>query len=844
MTDMDAWTPWLRSIRISAKFNKVWSLIDPDLNEEEIEAPITLPVTPEYPTRTRLGRGATDEQLDARDQLYQEGVDEYTRVPAIRKDLQFQCEKQEKALLRIATIIHNTIDPVIHIYMEELDTVHEKMRFLKERFEQPDEKDRWHNKWKMEKIRTPRKGEDVQTWAKNWDQHRKYVISLNLESDDYHAKDFLDLTQEFLPIWWYQNHEKIVINQEDINATKLVDSFRLTYEKVQRNAKNKAASAVSRPAFATSTLHGHPEAAGGEDTAAAARKPRPFKDRHTCPCGQKHAVTACYALNEAVRPAGWVLYDSTQARIDRAFKKEPAWKDWADKRIKVSADVPEASNTTNSVAALCTIMDPLHMNDIKGDVDYFTLSDFDHKNKVFAAAPADFSTTTRQRAFATGFSKSQNRDIRRDQWVMDSGSSTHVCNDRSRFLDFKTCKYDLSTGEGSTPAYGIGTVRITGLNPANGEPHDATLADCLYSPNFHANLVSLAKIEGRGAWWDTRKCAVFDASGRPILATYLDTRQQIFLLYQPEPQAYKQYLALYSVAWKDVSKTSPEAPEKTSPEAPDTTDTTKPSPEAPVDTLHTALATRDSRKPLVSKASARVWHSRLGHVYQGAIQQLPGLVDGIEITVDDLIPEGEICRVCSLTDAPRQISRRSIGQHYGRCSRVYFDLIQLTAGYNGHRWVTHFYVEGIRFHWLVSHEEKSGCQAAIRAFIAWGIRWLKLPFQVFHSDNERSVDHAILAAITALGCLHIFTVPHCPEMNGPAERSGGLIVKRARALLHEGKLPFQLWPEAVYTAAYLLNRTPTKTSDGWIVPWDEARKFIAMRLNRVPRLQTFAYMAL
>ncbi|KAJ5623670.1 hypothetical protein N7490_012275 [Penicillium lividum] len=226
----------------------------------------------------------------------------------------------------------------------------------------------------MEKIRIPRKEEDVQTWAKNWDQLRRYIISLNLESNDYH---------------------KIVINQEDINVTKLVESFRLTYEKVQKYAKNKAVSIVLRPAFATSILHGYAEAAVGEDTAAGARKTRLFKDRHTCPCGQKHAVTACYALNEAVRPPGWVLYDSTQARINRAFKKEPVWKDWADKRIKASADVPEASNTTNSVVALCTIMDPLYIKDIKGALDYVTLSDFDLKNKVFAAAPADFSAKTR-----------------------------------------------------------------------------------------------------------------------------------------------------------------------------------------------------------------------------------------------------------------------------------------------------------------------------------------------------------------------------------------------------------------------------------------------------------------
>lgn len=68
-------------------------------------------------------------------------------------------------------------------------------------------------------------------------------------------------------------------------------------------------------------------------------------------------------------------------------------------------------------------------------------------------------------------------------------------------------------------------------------------------------------------------------------------------------------------------------------------------------------------------------------------------------------------------------------------------------GYNQHCWITHFYVEGIRFHWLMTHVNKNGCQEAIRSFIAFAIRWLNLPIKVFHSDNERSVDESILLLI-------------------------------------------------------------------------------------------------
>jgi hypothetical protein len=78
-----------------------------------------------------------------------------------------------------------------------------------------------------------------------------------------------------------------------------------------------------------------------------------------------------------------------------------------------------------------------------------------------------------------------------------------------------------------------------------------------------------------------------------------------------------------------------------------------------------------------------------------------------------------------------------------------------------------------------------------------------------------------------MGFVHTFTVPYSPEMNGPAERSGGVLIKRARALIKEGKLPEKLWPEATAAAVYLLNRTPIRLDDGnWIIPWEEARQYI------------------
>lgn len=82
--------------------------------------------------------------------------------------------------------------------------------------------------------------------------------------------------------------------------------------------------------------------------------------------------------------------------------------------------------------------------------------------------------------------------------------------------------------------------------------------------------------------------------------------------------------------------------------------------------------------------------------------------------------------------------------------------------------------------------------------------------------------------IEAEGCIIEHSPPETPEMNGPAERSGGVIIQMARVLINENPdLPKTLWPEAVYASAYILKRMPTRLGDRWIIPWMELMKLAA-----------------
>lgn len=60
------------------------------------------------------------------------------------------------------------------------------------------------------------------------------------------------------------------------------------------------------------------------------------------------------------------------------------------------------------------------------------------------------------------------------------------------------------------------------------------------------------------------------------------------------------------------------------------------------------------------------------------------------------------------------------------------------------------------------------------------------------------------------GVRHELTIPKNPEQNGVAERANRTLIETARSMLVDSRLPHSFWAEAVSTAAYMRNRSPTK----------------------------------
>ena len=123
---------------------------------------------------------------------------------------------------------------------------------------------------------------------------------------------------------------------------------------------------------------------------------------------------------------------------------------------------------------------------------------------------------------------------------------------------------------------------------------------------------------------------------------------------------------------------------------------------------------------------------------------------------------------------------------------------------------------------------------AFKGLVQWAKTQLNSTTRTFFSDNDRSLglDFDLLAQDLGLEILH--SAPYADSQHGKPERAGGVIMVRSRAMLIAARLPEELWPLAVQSAVYLLNRTPswTATMDGlhvWTTPHERM-------LNRKPNL--------
>lgn len=460
--------------------------------------------------------------------------------------------------------------------------------------------------------------------------------------------------------------------------------------------------------------------------------------------GSTHPLEKCYYLVDSIRPQGWILKDSGEKKFAKQRKNPEMLAKF--NAIRKKAGLPEwtaEGASANVVASIPTQ----------------SISE-----GVFSAV---VSTTTSQPL------TSQNL---KNTFILDSGATTHVCNDRSRFTGFRQAMEWIRHGDSGTWISGYGDVDIQMISPDGKGFKRITLGNSAYCPDFLVNIASFPRFFDRQLFWDTERGMLY-RHGKDLAR--VEKQGNLFILENED---------------KWISDHSANA----------------------------NAAPKMSSKPLISKAPAEIWHRRLGHMYYGSMAKLPKVVDGIAISGSQ---PNERCPPCEFSKAKSQISRRPTKRATRPGERVHFDLVDNMIAYNGRRYSCHFLDDATRMHvaYTLNSRSQDDVMKAILAFAKLMERQWGCKVAIFKMDGERALGKNVYTFCKMEGIAWTESLPYMPEQNGPAERVGKAIAERARTLIVDGKIPKSLWPEAFNAAVHILNRTPTrilKEGGGheWIIP--------------------------
>ncbi|XP_042019100.1 uncharacterized protein LOC121766938 [Salvia splendens] len=84
------------------------------------------------------------------------------------------------------------------------------------------------------------------------------------------------------------------------------------------------------------------------------------------------------------------------------------------------------------------------------------------------------------------------------------------------------------------------------------------------------------------------------------------------------------------------------------------------------------------------------------------------------------------------------------------------------------------------------------------------------PAPVIGDNGREFVNHTMTDFFQKNSLLHQTSCAYTPEQNRVTERKNRTILEITRAIMIESNVPKTLWPEAVATSVYLINRLPTK----------------------------------
>jgi transposase InsO family protein len=369
--------------------------------------------------------------------------------------------------------------------------------------------------------------------------------------------------------------------------------------------------------------------------------------------------------------------------------------------------------------------------------------------------------------------------------ILDSGTTIHVFNDLTRFHNFRKAPrhHYLIAGNREVPILGYGDVNVDVKRPNNNKGV-LRLKNVAFCTDFATNLVSFRLLRKKEYHWDNK-------GSNNYIARKDDTI--VCEMKEIHGQQVIDYVPMQSFNIITITSRLPRYQRRQS--------------------------RTTSRQPrAASKADAKLWHLRMGHPGPLSLHHLGLNAMGVKLQG----PKTTQCQHCAQAKIKRQISRvppdRIINKPFNELHIDWTDFKEARAGFVRVMFIHDAYSGRAFPYFMTTHGEKETLRV-LKDFIPWIYAKHKIAVSVIRADNELRTKK-ILNWLRTRGINFEPSAPNTQAQNGIAERSGGVIVEKARAMRISANLPHDLWNEIVNCAVYLRDRTP-RESNGWKSPYEK-----------------------
>ena len=363
------------------------------------------------------------------------------------------------------------------------------------------------------------------------------------------------------------------------------------------------------------------------------------------------------------------------------------------------------------------------------------------------------------RAFAVTFDQPSDEN---ELWYRDSGSSEHLCGDKSWFIELNYFDDPLEISmadQSTTRGLGIGMVKVRSCS--NGKWTDCTINDVIYSPGSK-NLFSEGVLKKKG----------YDFKSNTEGVKY----------------------------WR--RKDGADGPEAI---------------------FNNSMFIMKFKRPITKSYAAvckvnkaQLWHSRLGHFNMEIVKRTIKAVDGIN---DIDVNEDFYCDDCALGKMARQPYPRSEKHDIITGQVIHVDLsgkiTPTSLGKSNYFMLAVDKKTGFTMSYFL--KQKSQAADAVINFIKFIEKQTGNHVKTLRSDNGGEfVCSELSTYLDKKGIVHGLSAPYSPEQNGVIERAMRTIGESMRTMMAAYSLnethPF-LWSEAVSTACFLYNRVVNCRND-------------------------------